>query len=138
MFFFRCPYNPRSCFSSNFYCWCLFSSYTSFLYGIFLSSCCCKICKAGKTIASVTIFCHVVSSLLSNQSIIIHSIKKKKVCRCGSAIVSLYTPENKTSCTGTGSYLKLSVEGKSKICLKCHNALSSLSYLKKAKKSSYV
>ena len=39
--FFRCPYNPRSCFSSNFYCWCLFSSYTSFLYGIFLSSCCC-------------------------------------------------------------------------------------------------
>ena len=39
--FFRCPYNPRSCFSSNFYCWCLFSSYTSSLYGISLSSCCC-------------------------------------------------------------------------------------------------
>ena len=38
---FRCPYNPRSCFSSNFYSWCLFSSYTSFLYSISLSSCCC-------------------------------------------------------------------------------------------------
>ena len=41
VFFFRCPYNPRPCFSSNFYYWCLFSSYTSFLYGISLSSCCC-------------------------------------------------------------------------------------------------
>ena len=38
-FFFRCCYNPRSCFSPNFDCRCLCSSCTSFLYGKFSTGC---------------------------------------------------------------------------------------------------